>query len=540
MTRMGIVAKLAFTSAVTLLALGLAMTWYSMTQLRGVLNEQLYLRLAAQSRNWIEANQGPLTYSDTQALEDSLDHFRTSEKLAYAILEEPSGRIIASARKPANLRPQSSDPVANVDTMNVHRMSADDQRYIEGRTAITGAGTDMNAGLHSMFSIAGGSNVRAVLRVGVDSRIAVTGLRRLLLRSIPLYGGLVVIAMIIQILMTRPVIAPVAAIAKAARVIAGGDLSVRVNQGSTFHNEVGELVGNFNDMTDRLEQHRREMQEFQSGLEEQVRKRTAELEVVNTRLREMDERKSHFLSMASHEVRTPLTAIKAFAEILLDSQIDDERTRSRFLRHIDSESERLSRLISNLLDLAKIESGESQWNLSPIDVYRAVQDTLTVLAPEASARGVRIEVTSSSNVKVRADLDAIRQVLNNLVSNAVKFSPEGGWVRIHWGSVTPSAASKAKYVRISVTDSGPGIPEADRSRIFDRFYRTPSAGGVKGTGLGLSITREIVLRHGGEIWVESDLGCGATLSFTLPESLAEEEAGDSRQALSEAEERYER
>jgi len=233
-----------------------------------------------------------------------------------------------------------------------------------------------------------------------------------------------------------------------------------------------------------------------------------------TRARKLEQMRTEFVSNVTHELRTPLTAIRGFAETLQEGALDDSDTARHFVGIIQKESEHLGRLIEDLLDLSRIESGKFRMQKEPLQLTVLAADTVGRLAPRAQNQGValRIEIPDDLPV-VNADHARIAQVLLNLVDNALKYTPSGG-------SVTVSATDAGPNLRISVADTGAGIPKADLPRLFERFYRVDKARSrmTGGTGLGLSIVKHIVEGHGGKITVESDLGRGATFTFTLPKS----------------------
>jgi phosphoserine phosphatase RsbU/P len=311
----------------------------------------------------------------------------------------------------------------------------------------------------------------------------------------------------------RKVIRPIVSMGQAAQAIAAGDLSSRVQRGAELNNEVGALVRNFNNMARRID-------ELHSGLEQKVSERTAELEAANAKLEELNRVKSLFLSTVSHELRTPLTSIKAFAQILLDSPIEDQHTRHRFLNIIDTETDRLSRLISDLLDLAKIEGGVVLWHLERFDVSDLLQHACAAMMPVAVEAKISLEFKRADALPIHADQDRLQQVVTNLIGNALKFCPAGARVCVSAeaaGSSGPAQQTAGHYAMVSVTDSGPGLSAVECGKVFDRFFRGNSnVSGAKGTGLGLAICREIVQHHGGEIWVDSTVGRGSAFRFTVP------------------------
>jgi Na+/proline symporter/nitrogen-specific signal transduction histidine kinase len=240
---------------------------------------------------------------------------------------------------------------------------------------------------------------------------------------------------------------------------------------------------------------------------------TAELRAANERLKELDRLKDDFMSTVTHELRTPLTSIRAFSEILLGNPDVELEQRRKFLAIITKETERLTRLINQVLDLAKIESGRAEWHVTRVDIGELVTETLAGMSQVFKEKGIEVETGLPDHVPpVHADLDRVIQVLLNLLSNAVKFcAPERGRIEVTVGE-TPG------FVRVDVRDNGPGISPEFQEVVFDKFRQAGDTLTEKpqGTGLGLHISRQIVEHFGGQMWVESRLGAGACFSFTLP------------------------
>jgi len=240
---------------------------------------------------------------------------------------------------------------------------------------------------------------------------------------------------------------------------------------------------------------------------------TAELRAANARLRELDRMKDDFVSTVTHELRTPLTSIRAFSEILHDNPALAVEERQRFLSIVIQESERLTRLINQVLDLAKLESGRAEWQASDVDMRAVVEDSVTAAGQLFTAKDVALDVSVPARVPaVRGDRDRLVQVLINLLSNAAKFVEAGT------GRVGVSVTSDAREVSVRVRDNGPGIAAADQHVIFEKFRQAGDTLTEKpqGTGLGLPISRQIVEHLGGRLWVESTPGHGATFAFALP------------------------
>ncbi len=239
---------------------------------------------------------------------------------------------------------------------------------------------------------------------------------------------------------------------------------------------------------------------------------TRELRAANLRLRELDRLKDDFVSTVTHELRTPLTSIRAFTEIMRDDEALDSAERERFLQIVIDETDRLSRLIEQVLDLSKLESGEAQWQHESVDVHEAVNRALSVLRSLADQREIRLLTElNATDAIVAADRDRVHQLLVNVVANALKFCPDSE------GEVKLRTRNEADQIIVMVSDNGPGIPADEQGLIFDRFRQARRQNtAASGTGLGLAISKRIVEHLGGRIWVHSNPGWGAQFSFSLP------------------------
>jgi Na+/proline symporter/signal transduction histidine kinase len=244
---------------------------------------------------------------------------------------------------------------------------------------------------------------------------------------------------------------------------------------------------------------------------------TTELRAANARLTELDRLKDDFVSTVTHELRTPLTSIRAFTEILLDEPEVDAEQRRKFLGIITKEAERLTRLINQVLDLAKIESGKAEWAETQVDMKEVISDTLAAMEQLFREKNIRIEAQLPEKVStVHVDLDRMIQVMLNLLSNAVKFCDRTD------GRIEIALSEYDGRLRVDVRDNGRGIGAADQEAIFSKFHQVGDTLTDKpqGSGLGLHISRQIVEHFGGSMWVESSLGRGARFSFTIPAAAA--------------------
>ncbi len=240
---------------------------------------------------------------------------------------------------------------------------------------------------------------------------------------------------------------------------------------------------------------------------------TAELRAANERLKELDRLKDDFISTVTHELRTPLTSIRAFSEILYDDPAMEPTKRAQFILIIVKESERLTRMINQVLDLAKLESGSAEWHSAALDLREVIQDAVSTTSQLLQENGVALELDLPASVPaVQADRDRLMQVMLNLISNAVKFCDRKA------GRIAIALRVLPEALRVDVRDNGAGIASADHETIFEKFRQVGDTLTEKpqGTGLGLPISRQIVQHFGGTLWVESVRGQGATFSFTLP------------------------
>jgi len=522
MKRLGITAKLVFSSACILIGLGLAVTAYSVSQLRQLLYQEMAKRVEAQALTWIQANTSQIILSgDSQILTRLVTELREKEDIAYVILLDADGRQRAAIGARGGL---TQEQPATEKSGNGVRWSetkdAQGLHYFELVTPVSASGTGMSTDLGTAFAVAAQDPTWGEVRVGVDRQKFELGVRALVRKNVVLAAVLMLVAVGLTFVLAKQIVTPITLMGRAADQIAAGNLSERMQLGVNLQDEVGDLVRNFNRMATRLEENRNEMNLIYSGLEEKVRERTKELEHANRRLQELDQVKSDFLSTVSHELRTPLTSIKAFAEILLDSSNLSQETEARFLGIINTETDRMTRLISDLLNLAKIESGTATWMMSSSDLEEIVRRSAAVLAPKAAEKEIELGVASLQPQPVWADADKVQEVITNLVGNAVKFCFPGGRIEVKLERATasgPGSGLPGDYVRVAIADNGPGIQPDERERVFEKFYQGAQnrlAG--SGAGLGLAISREIILHHKGEIWVDSQLGAGSTFYFTLP------------------------
>jgi two-component system phosphate regulon sensor histidine kinase PhoR len=251
-----------------------------------------------------------------------------------------------------------------------------------------------------------------------------------------------------------------------------------------------------------------------------------------TELRRLESLRRDFIANVSHELKTPLSSIKAYAETLRNGAMHDPEASQRFLARIEEQSDRLHHLILDMLMLARIESDQQAFEIGPVDVVQVASSCIENQRRAADAKRIQLELRpGDSPCRVRADYEGLREILENLIDNAIKYTPEGGSVMVGWEvsgvgcqvseqntetrHLTPDTSSS---IRISVRDTGIGIKPKEQERVFERFYRVDKARSreLGGTGLGLAIVKHLAQSFGGRVSVESEVGQGSTFSVELP------------------------
>jgi Na+/proline symporter/nitrogen-specific signal transduction histidine kinase len=296
------------------------------------------------------------------------------------------------------------------------------------------------------------------------------------------------------------------------RELAGaiGGASARVMVASVVEEEPLDL-----DDVMRILDEASQLRAYSHALEDKSRsleRATAELREANAQLKSLDLLKDEFMSSVTHELRTPLTSIRAFAELMADDPAMDPEQRQRFLGLVVAETERLTRLVNQVLDMAKIESGNAEWRAVEVDLRALVRQAMQTTAEMFRERGAAVELEMPAHMPpLQADPDRLLQVLFNLLSNAAKFVPQGR------GRVCIRIGADAERASVEVEDNGPGVPLEQQQLVFEKFRQ----GGEihnrpQGTGLGLPISRRIVEHLGGRMWLHSEPGRGACFGFELP------------------------
>jgi signal transduction histidine kinase len=302
------------------------------------------------------------------------------------------------------------------------------------------------------------------------------------------FAGTAALMVLFGFYLARSIARPVREAAEGASRFASGELSLRLEQGGP--GEVGELTTSFNQMAERLESAR------------------SELEEQNAQLRESERLKSDLVNTVSHELRTPLAGVLGFTKLLLTRDFDSE-TRRHYLGIVDAQARRLSELIDDFLDIRRIEEGRFERAQELLDIGSLLREEAQLYSGQSPKHRLALTLPEEA-LPVIGNADRLRQVIGNLLSNAIKYSPQGGIVEL-------MAEANDGTVRVEVRDEGIGIPEPQQPQIFTKFFRgDAAASGIPGTGLGLAVSRDIVEAHGGRIGFTSAEGEGATFFVELP------------------------
>ncbi len=332
-------------------------------------------------------------------------------------------------------------------------------------------------------------------------------------------------ALLVSSVFRRVLAKPIVELARIARIVSHDkNYSVRATP-IPGQGELTILIDAFNEMLTQIGNSEKELLKAHDGLEQRVQERTAQLEtakkeveafsrsvvLAKEELERSSKFKDQFLSTMSHELRTPLNAVLGFSDLLGEDRYGplNEKQR-RYVNHISTGGKHLLRLINDILDLSKIEAGRLQLTLETVRVETCFSEACDTLQPLVSKKNHVLVKHPAQGLSVRADGTRLKQILMNLIGNAVKFTPEGGKIEL-------AARRVGDLVRMEVRDSGPGIPPEEQKRIFEAFYRlTQNAKAAEGSGLGLAITQRLVELHGGQLGLDSQIGAGSCFYFTLP------------------------
>ena len=499
--------------------------------------DQIEKRGAVIAQSVASAATPALYEYDNSSLQRLADEVRADTGALYVIIHNKERAVGGYSGRP-ELQGSHLDDAVSLQVLDAGGPTVQHHPGLDSASPVT-VGGDV---LEVAMPVIGGDDRWGTVRVGLSLVEMRNDLARTL-RDLTLLGVSAVILVLVSArLLTGRVTGPLRELAEATTKVADGQLDHTIDEDLVA--ELGEVARGFNQMTQDLRRSRDALRYQKQHLENMVQERTAalrqkarELEKANLELKEVDRLKSDFLSNVSHELRTPLTSIRSFTEILMDEQqVVSPEESHEFLGIIAGQTDRLTRLIGDLLDLSKIEAGEFHCNLDSLPI------TSLVLAPVMES--VK-HIAAESRVKlvcefgedlppVLADADRLSQVTMNLVDNALKFTEPEGTVRVRAFTSrerVPSVTVRGRfrgmeadtpesggYVIVEVRDNGRGIPERDQQRIFEKFGQVGNVltNKPQGTGLGLAISASIMTQLGGALWVDSTEGEGSTFWYSIP------------------------
>jgi signal transduction histidine kinase/DNA-binding response OmpR family regulator len=445
-----------------------------------------------------------LLFNDPQAAETTLSALRAAPNILSAVIYMPDGQPLATYSR------DKSGTISPPPSINAGQI----ERHVLGSHEI-----ELVRSIVFQGKPIGTVYIRSDLQE-LDQRMN----RYLGIALIVLFVSLMA-ALLVSSVFRRAIATPIIDLARIARAVSHDkNYSVRAAP-VRGEGELTILIDAFNEMLTQIGESETELLKAHDSLEQRVRERTAELETAKreveafsqsvVKAKEELERsskfKDQFLSTMSHELRTPLNAVLGFSDLLGEDRYGSLNDKQRrYVNHISTGGKHLLRLINDILDLSRIEAGRLQLTIETVRVDTSLSEACDTLQPLASKKNHSLIKHPAPGLSVRADGTRLKQILMNLIGNAVKFTPDGGTIEL--------AAKKIDdHVRLEVRDSGPGIPPDEQKRIFEAFYRlTQNAKAAEGSGLGLAITQRLVELHGGKLGLESEPGRGSCFFFTLP------------------------
>ena len=446
-----------------------------------------------------------LLFNDQQSAENTLSALRASPEILSACIYTPEGRPFAT---------YSRDQAGQVQALPAIPPGQAEVHWLRNKEIV----------LVRSIAFQGKPTAIVYIRSGVEE----------LNRRLERYAGIAAIvllasmlaALLVSSIFRRAVAEPIVRLAEIAKIVCRDrNYSLRATPARGGSGELAILIEAFNEMLAQTQQSEGALRQSHDQLEQRVKERTAELETAKkeveefsysvVRAKEEVERaskfKDQFLSTMSHELRTPLNAVLGFSDLLADERYGPLNVRQRrYVDHIHTGGKHLLKLISDILDLSKIEAGRMELTREDLAVAPAFAEVINTLYPLAEKKSQALLQQVEPNLHVHADAMRFKQVLTNLVGNAIKFTPEGGRIELVGRQV-------GDQVRMEVRDNGPGIPVEQQQRIFEAFFRLARTGSAtEGTGLGLAITARLVELHGSKLDIESKPGDGACFYFSLP------------------------
>ena len=466
--------------------------------------EMMVRNLSTQAQIIGSNSASALLFNDPQSAENTLSALKAAPDILSAVIYTPDGRPLASYSRDRNDQ-IPAPPSITSGQMETHSLKSSEMVLIRsivfqgkptGTVYIRSDLEELNRRLNRYAGIAG-----IVLLASLMAALLVSSIFR------------------------RAVAEPIVHLAEIAKIVSRDkNYSVRATP-TRSRGELAILIDAFNEMLAQIQESEKALRNAHDGLEQRVQERTAELEAAKKEVEAFSESilrakaeveraskfKDQFLSTMSHELRTPLNAVLGFSDLLADERYGPLNDRQRrYIDHIHTGGKHLLKLITDILDLSKIEAGRMELAREDVAVASAFVEVIGALYPLAEKKSQTLLQQVEPNVHVHADALRFKQVLMNLAGNAIKFTPEGGRIEL-------AARQLDDQVRIEVRDNGPGIPPEQQQKIFEAFVRLAQTGSAtEGTGLGLAISARLVELHGSKLGIESQPGRGTCFYFSLP------------------------
>lgn len=453
-----------------------------------------------------------MLFNDPQSAENTLSALKASPEILSASIYTPDGRLFATYSKAGSHQVHEPLPPIPAGQSEIHWLRKNEIVLVRS------------------IEFQGKPTAIVYIRSGVEE------LNRRLVRYAGIAGIVLFVSLLAALLVSsvfrRAVAEPIVHLAEIAKIVSRErNYSLRATPTRGGVGEMTTLIGAFNEMIAQIQQNEGALRQAHNLLEQRVKERTAELEAAKKEVEEFSESvlrakeeiersskfKDQFLSTMSHELRTPLNAVLGFSDLLTEERYGplNERQR-RYVTHIHTGGKHLLSLINDILDLSKIEAGRLHLTIENVRLHSSFAEVLDTMRPLSDKKAQVLLQNSAGEHSVQADSMRLKQILMNLIGNAIKFTPEGGTIEL-------AARKNGDAIRVEVRDSGPGIPPEEQARIFEAFYRLRQSGhAVEGTGLGLAITQRLVELHGGQLGLESEVGHGSCFYFTLPAAPAVE------------------
>lgn len=501
-----------------------------------ILKREMEVRIALMKENLVERGKtlsdylsrhvenGMTSYNISSITEIINKSVNEDENLEYVILEDYSSKAYIHTLYPGLeneiLLDQESSFAVKQSKANMNEFTKNGDSFLEFIVPI-------NIGMNPWGVLRIGFSLRLLNKKIANSRIDfLKQSREIMVWTVVTAIIFTFIGGVIIYIIARKLTNPIISLTKSAREISKGNFGFAEKIEIKSRDEIGILGSTFVEMSEQLRISHEKLEDYSYTLEQKVAKRTNELKIANEKLYEIDKSKTEFLSVVSHEVRTPLTLILGFARmirkkmnnvILPKLMVEDkvvQKSTSQIKDNLDtivSEGDRLTILLDDLLDLTKIESGKIEWGMKPVSVSEVIEKAIKVTSSYFEQYGLElIKDVEGGLHSIVGDKDRLEQVVINLFFNAIKFTDKG--------SITCRARKIGNEIIVSIIDTGKGIDESNQKRIFEKFSQvdTKLKGQLKGTGLGLSICKQIIEHHDGRIWVESEPGKGSNFSFSLP------------------------